>query len=78
LFTPAVFEDASFFEDQDVIDTLYRGQVVGDDDRRAALQQAAHGAVDSSFRKRVESRRRFVEDDETGIFQKDASEGYQL
>jgi hypothetical protein len=74
----AVLDDRAIFEDRDGIDTPDGRQVVGDDDGGAPVQQAIDRPRDQALGGRIEARRRLVEDDEAGIFEKDAYEGEQL
>ena len=65
----------SLVEHENLIRVLYGGKAMGDDDGRSAFKQALDALFDELFRGRVQARRRFIEDDDVGVFeQKDSRE----
>jgi hypothetical protein len=65
-------------EDQDVVGALHAGQTMGHDDPAAPTQERLDGPIDPAFRRRVEARRRLIEDHQAGIFEEHAGEGEHL
>ena len=65
-------------QDQDLVGAVDRVQPVGDDDPGPVHQQPVHGPLDELLGGRVQPRRRFVQDHQSGIAQEDAGEGEQL
>src|SRR6266508_2013408 len=78
LLAQSKLDDLPTLEDQYLVGTLHRRQTMGNDDRRAPLEQALDGALDCPLGGGVEPRRRLVEDDQAGVVQEHAGEGQQL
>src|SRR5439155_24451381 len=65
-------------EDRDLVTAIDRREPVRDDDRGAAFEERVDGALDMAFRRRVETRRGLIEDDETWIAEEHARERDEL
>ena len=70
--------DASVVDDDDLVGVVHRGEPVGDDDRRAPLQQRVERILHQLFALGVECRGRLVEDQDLGIFQHRAGDRQPL
>ena len=68
----------SVFDDHDVVAPLEGGQMVGYDKDRSLPDQSVHRALDCRLGAAVEPRGGLVEDDETGVLEKDARERKHL
>ena len=65
-------------EHDHAVGAAHGAQTVGDDQRRAAAQQIFHRRLDRALTLGVETRRRFVEDDDRWILQEYAGDGETL
>src|SRR5687768_18486076 len=60
----AALDNLTGLEDENLIGAAYRRQSMRDDERRAARSQVADAILDHLFAFAVETRRRFVEDED--------------
>ena len=67
----ALLDDPPMIEHDHAIGAPHGAQPVRDDQRRAAAQQIFHRRLDRALALGVEARRRFVEDDDRRILEKD-------
>ena len=74
----ALLGDAVVVDDQDALRRTDGGQAVGDDEGGTALGQLVKGALDPGFGHAVQSGGGLVQDEDGGILQKDAGDGYPL
>ena len=73
-----LFDDAAVVDDDDVVGIADRAQAVGDDDGRAAFHEAVQGSLDDLFAFRIESRRRFIEDEDARVLEDGPGNGDAL
>ena len=71
-------DDAAVLEHQDHVGIADRRQPVGDDERRAAAHQLAHGVLDQHFRARVDAARGFVQNQNRRIGEERPRDRQQL
>ena len=71
----AIFEHLTITQHENLVGALHSCQSMGDDDRGAPRQQVINCLLDQMLRHRVETRRSFVEDHQTGVFEKDTGKG---
>ena len=56
-------------DDDDVVGIADRAQTMGDDDGRPAFHESIQGSLNNFFTFRIEGGRRFIEDENAGIFE---------
>ena len=74
----ALFDDAAFVENDDLVGLEDSVEAVGDGDDSAALHQFARGFFEQGFGFGVEAGGGFIEDEDGGVFEESAREGYAL
>jgi len=74
----ALFDDAAFVENDDLVGLEDSVEAVGDGDDSAALHQFARGFFEQGFGFGVEAGGGFVENQDGGIFEEGAREGDSL
>ena len=65
-------------DDDDVVGVADRAQTMGDDDGRPAFHESIQGSLDDFFTFRIEGGRRFIEDENAGIFENSPGDGNAL
>src|SRR5881628_3782912 len=74
----ALLDDAALLEDEDAVATLNGREAMRDDDAGPVGEKRVDRALDVPLRRRIETRRRLVEDDETRVAEEHAREREQL
>src|SRR5581483_8237556 len=78
LVVGALLDDASALQHDDLIGITDRGQAMGDDQARTALEQYLEGLLDLLLGEAVDARRRLVEHQDLGIGDQRPREAEQL
>ena len=73
-----LFDDAAVVDDDDVVGVADGAQAMGDDDGRPAFHESVQGSLNDLFTFRIEGRRRFIEDEDAGIFKNSSGDGNAL
>ena len=74
----ALFDDAAFVKDNDLVRLEDGVEAMGDGDGGAALHQFASGFFEQGFGFGIEAGGGFVEDEDGGVFEEGARKGYAL
>src|SRR5206468_3876264 len=74
----AALDDLSVLDDEDLVGPPNRREAVGDDDRRAALQEPVERLLDQYLCRAVDVRRGLVEDEDARICQQRACDRDEL
>ena len=74
----SLFGDATFFENDNLVSLEDGVETVGDGDDGSTFRQLPRGLFEQGFSFRVEAGGGFVEDEDRGIFEEGAREGYAL
>ena len=71
-------DETSVLHQRDAVGSRGRGEAVGDRDHRTALRDCGQRALDGCLRRRIQARRRLVEDDHRRIGERDARDADEL
>ena len=72
------FDNMTVIDDDDVVGVADGAQAMGDDDGRPAFHESVQGSLNDLFTFRIEGRRRFIEDEDAGIFKNSSGDGNAL